>query len=61
MYLNLTLVREAPLKIDRCICEGNIKMDIQEVGCGGMYRIDLVQDMDSWRAVLNVGRKIRVP
>ena len=33
--------------------EDNIKMDIQELGCGGMDWINLVQDRDRWRALAN--------
>ena len=31
----------------------NIKMDFREVGCEGMDRIELAQDRDRWRVLLN--------
>jgi len=44
---------ERPLGRPRCRWEGNIKMDLQEVGCGGMDWIELAQDRDRWRALVN--------
>ena len=42
-----------PLGRPRCRWEDNIKMDLQEVGGGGMDWIDLAQDRDRWRALVN--------
>jgi hypothetical protein len=39
----------------------NIRMDIQEVGCRGMDWIDLAQDRDKWRTLLNTIMNLQFP
>ena len=41
--------------------EDNIKMEPQEVGCGGMDWIELAQDRDRWWALMNAVMNLQVP
>ena len=50
-----------PLGRPRRRWESNIKMDFQEVGCGGMDWIELVQDRDRWRTLVKEVMNLRVP
>jgi len=50
-----------PLGRPRGRWEDNIKMDLEEVGCGGVDWIELTQDRDRWRALVNAVMNRRVP
>ena len=50
-----------PLGRPRHRWEDNIKLDLQEVGCGGMDWIKLAQDSDRWQTLENAGMNLRVP
>jgi hypothetical protein len=41
--------------------EDNIKIDLQEVGWGDMDWIDLAQDRDRWRALVNAVMDLQIP
>jgi hypothetical protein len=49
-----------PLGRPRRRWENNIKMDLREIGWGGMDWIDLAQDRDQWRALVNTVMNLRV-
>jgi hypothetical protein len=42
-----------PLRRPRCRWEDDIRIDLQEMGCGGMDWIGLTQDRDRWQALVN--------
>jgi len=49
-----------PLGRPRHRWEDNIKMDLQVVGCGGMDWIELAEDRDKWRELVNAVMNLRV-
>jgi hypothetical protein len=50
-----------PLGRPRYRWEGNIRVDLQEVGSGCEDLIGLAQDRDRWRALVSAVRNLRVP
>ena len=53
--------RKRPLERSRRRWEDTITMDLQEVGCGGIEWIELVQVRNMWLAFVNAGMNLRVP
>jgi transcription termination factor 2 len=50
-----------PLGKSRCRWLDDIKIDSRHIGWGGMDWIDLAQDRDKWRALVNTLMNLRVP
>jgi hypothetical protein len=50
-----------PLGRPRCRWVDNIKMDLRDVRWSGMDWIDLAQDRDRWRVLVNTVMNLRVP
>jgi hypothetical protein len=53
--------RPLEIRVPRLRWEDNIKLDFKEVGCCGMDGIDLAQDRDQWKALVNTVMNLRVP
>jgi hypothetical protein len=49
-----------PLGRSRRRWEDDIKMNLQEVGCGGVDWIELARDGDRWRALVTAVMNLRV-
>jgi hypothetical protein len=39
----------------------NIKTNLRETGCNGMNWVELAQDRDQWRALVNTLMNLRIP
>ena len=52
---------KSPFGRTRCKWEDNIKMGLQEVGCGVRDWIELAQDRDGWRALVHAVMNLGVP
>jgi hypothetical protein len=52
---------KSPLLRQRRRWEDNIKINLYEVGCGDMDWIELAQDRESWREIVNAVMNFRVP
>jgi hypothetical protein len=53
--------RKRPPGRPRCRWVDKIKIDLREIGWGGMDWIDLAQDRDQWRVLVNTVMKLQVP
>jgi hypothetical protein len=53
--------RKRPLGRPRHKWVDNMKMGLREIGSDGVNWIDIVQDRDQWRALVNTVLNLRVP
>jgi hypothetical protein len=61
MHIGFWWERKDTTRKTRRRWEDNIRMDLREMGWGGMDWIDLAQDRDQWRAIVNTVMNLRVP
>jgi hypothetical protein len=53
--------KRLPLGKSRHMWADNIKMNLREIGWGGMDWLHLAQDRDQWRGLVNTVMDLRVP
>jgi hypothetical protein len=58
---HMILRGKRPLGRPRRRCADNIKMVLREIGWDGVDWIDMAQDRDPWRALVNTVMNLRVP
>jgi hypothetical protein len=61
MHIGYWWKSQKPLGRPRRRWVDNIKIDLRDIGLDGMDWIDLAQDRDQWRAVVNTVMNFRVP
>jgi hypothetical protein len=59
--MNAYRIGKRPLGRPRCRWVYNIKMDLGEIGWDGMDWINLAQDRDQWRALVNMVMNLQAP
>jgi len=61
MYQASCIFLVLKVKVSKRRWQDNIKMDLQEVGCGDTDWIELAQDRDRWWALVNAVMNLPVP
>ena len=59
--LPVKITGKRPLGTPRCRWENNIRMDLKEIGINTRNCVDLTQDRDYWRALVNAALNLGVP
>jgi hypothetical protein len=57
----ILIIMTTPLGRSRRRWVDNIKMDLREIGWDGVDWVELAQDRDHWRALVNTVMNLRVP